>query len=449
MTIAQGITRGQLPYRDFADNKGLLTYLLSVPGLLLGKFTGVWITELALMCVSVFFAYKTALFFANKFLALLGTVFGFVQLYTFFTVAAGTEEYSLPFLMISLYIFTKYFFSPKQDIGIIGLIVLGICFACAVLIRLNTFPLWAGFCAIIFIEAVIRHSFTALGKYAFGFCAGIVIAAVPVFLYLKLNGILDGFYHQVITGGAARGFGDASSIKQIAKNFFIVLNEGYSFVPLVTGFFWIITTYKHKDFLFYLGYTVSYTLMILFLSFSRGDNHYNLILVPFFIPAFTFFADRIYSAFFGIRKRKIALVLFLCVSFSDPLLKWIDDTIESFSDKSGTWLINAGRMIDENTMPGDKIISLGIGGYIYPFTQRKAASKYIYQGSNIENSPGAREEFLSDILNIKPAVIAILGSDDHRYNYLPAWYQPIYKLIDERYTLLSDENGYFLFIRNR
>jgi hypothetical protein len=62
ITIAQGITRGQLPYMDFVDNKGPLTYLLSVPGLMLGRLAGVWITELILMFVSVLFAYKTALF---------------------------------------------------------------------------------------------------------------------------------------------------------------------------------------------------------------------------------------------------------------------------------------------------------------------------------------------------------------------------------------------------
>jgi hypothetical protein len=104
-------------------------------------------------------------------------------------------------------------------------------------------------------------------------------------------------------------------------------------------------------------------------------------------------------------------------------------------------------MIDENTMPGDKIISLGINGYIYPFTQREAASKYIYQSSGIDRIPGSREKFLSDILTSKPTVIAIFSADDLRYDYLPAWYQPVYELINKEYRLLSDENGYFLFIR--
>jgi hypothetical protein len=461
ITIAQGITRGQLPYMDFVDNKGPLTYLLSVPGLMLGRLAGVWITELILMFVSVIFAYKTALFFSNnKLLALLGTVCGFIELYSFFGVSAGTEEYSLPFLMISLYLFTKYYFSPERDIGLTELLILGACFACAVLIRLNMFPLWAGFCVIIFIESIIKRRFVPLVKYVLGFCAGIIIIAVPVFLYLKLNGILNDFFDQVIYGGAAKGFSDASSIKQTAKNFFVVFGRGYSFLPLVMGVFWLITNWtcsetevseqvyhKKNDFSFYLGYTVSYILMLLFLSFSGGGSHYNLVLIPFFIPAFTFFVKLVYSAFSGVKKRNIALVLFLCVFFLEYLAKWLDDLAEMFYSDSGAQLIRAGKMIDENTMPGDKIISLG-SGYIYPFTKREAASKYIYQGAGIDQIfPGAREKFLSDIFGNKPAIIAVFSADDLRYDYLPDWYAPVYKLIDEDYRLLSDENGYFLFIR--
>ncbi|MDR0410231.1 MAG: hypothetical protein LBH18_07565 [Spirochaetaceae bacterium] len=449
MTIAQGITRGQLPYVDFVDNKGPLAYLLSVPGLLLGKFTGVWVTELIFMYISVFFAYKTALFFSNKFCALLGMTCAFVESYSFFSVSAGTEEYSLPFLMASFYIFTKYYFSfsLERSISLVKLIILGACFACAVLIKLNMFPLWAGFCVIIFIESIMKRRFAALGKYIFGFCAGIIIIAIPVLLYLKLNGILDGFFYQVIQGGAAQGFSSASSIKQIVKNFVVVLDRGYSIIPLLMGIFWIITKYKHHNFLFYIGYTFSYILTLLFLSLSSGDDHYNFVLIPFFIPAITFIIETIYSAFSEVRKKKAALVLFLCVLCSKGMLNWFYDATKGIFDDSGKWLINAGRMIDENTNPDDKIISLGINGYIYPFTERKAASKYIYQGSGLDHFPGARKEFLSDILTSKPAIIAIFSADDLRYDYLPAWYQPVYELIDEEYRLLSDENGYYLFIR--
>jgi hypothetical protein len=447
VTITQGIIRGQLPYRDFVDNKGPLTYLLSAPGLLLGGFTGIWITEIILLFITVLFAYKTALFFGDRHKALPGTVFSFVVLLAFFSVNAGTEEYSLPFLMISFFIFTKYYFSPKQNVNFLELIVLGICFACAVLIRLNMFPLWAGFCVVIFIESIIKRRFALLGKYIAGFCLGIVIVFIPVFLYLKRNGIMDDFLAQVVFGGAAKGFSE-SGLKEIVQNYYFVISRCYSFFPLMFGLFKIITQLRKSDFGFYTAYTFSYLLMTLFLSFSSGDNHYNIVLVPFFIPALVFLVDILYSAFSGIKAKRLILVLFLCFVFSEGLMNYLYDFPKIFFNKSGSQLIKAGKMIDENTGPDDKIISLGFNGYIYPFTQRNAASKFIYQGSGLNYIPGAREKFLSDIMTGKPAIIAVFIAENGISQIMDNWHAPIFEMIDNEYYLLSDDNGFNLFIRN-
>ncbi|MDR2864547.1 MAG: hypothetical protein LBV68_02935 [Spirochaetaceae bacterium] len=451
ITITQGISRGYLPYHDFVDNKGPLMYLLGLPGFMLGGFTGTWITELILMCIAVFFAYKIALFFADKYKALPAVACTFAAARAFFTVSAGTEEYSLPFLMIALYIFTKYYFSPKRDISIPSLIVLGICFASAVLIRLNMFPLWAGFCAIIFLELILKRRIASLGKYVLGFCAGILVVLLPAFLYLNLNGITEDFLHQVVFGGASRGFGGAS-IKQTMKIFYVVLNRAYSFVPLFWGLFSMIKNCKQKDFLFCTGYTFSYILAVLFLSFSDGGDHYNLTLIPFFVPPIAVFVQSIYSAFsfFSTKaKRNLAITLFLCAVFFQQILKYFDDFAGGFSDHSGEQLVHIGKIIDENTSADDKIISLGINACIYPFTQRDAASRYIYQGSGVDHLSNARQEFLSDTLKNKPAIIAIFADDDNgTYDYLPDWYAPVFELIENEYRLLSDENACFLYVRN-
>jgi hypothetical protein len=446
ITIAQGITRGQLPYRDLVDNKGPLMYLLSVPGLLLGRFTGVWFTELVLIFIAVLFAYKTALFFGNRQQSFMATVFGFIVCLAFFSAAAGTEEYSLPFLMISFYIFTKYYFSPRRDIGMVELIGLGFFFACAISIRLNMFPLWAGFCTVIFVESIARRRFASLAKYVVGFCAGVALVLIPVFLYLKLNNILPEFFAQVISAGVSKGF-KGSSIKQAAKNFYIVINRSNCLLPLIAGMFWIITKYK-QNLIFAVGYTFSYLLMVLFLSFSAGDSHYNMVLVPFFIPVLVFFIEIVHSAFSNIKYKNLVLVIFFCVVSSEGLMKYLDDALEMFYNKSGKDIVAAGKMIDENTTQTDTIISLGpFNGYIYPFTRRRAASKYFYQGSGIDHIPGAREEFLWDILHNKPAIIVIFTAEDGHPYYLPQWYDPIYELIESEYFLLSDKNGFSLYKR--
>ena len=446
VTIGQGITRGFLPYKDFVDNKGPLIYLFNAAGLRLGGFTGIWILELLLMCISVLFAYKTALFFGDRLKALLGTAFSFIVLNAFFTVNAGTEEYSLPFLMISLYIFTKYFFSQKQEVSFRELIVLGICFTSAVMIRLNMFPLWAGFCTVIFLETIIKRRFSLLGKYILGFSLGIAIISVPLFLYLKLNGIMDMFIEQVILGGASRGF-DSGGLKNIAQNFYVVVNRNFSIIPIMIGVFWLITKFKKPYFTFYISYTFSCLLMILFLSFASGGSHYNMMLIPFFVPALTFLVGIIHSTFAEMKSKTLLTIIFFSFVFSEGIVNYLYDLTKIFDDNSGTQLINAGRMIDENTSPHDKIISLGFNAYIYPFTKRNAASGYIYQGSGLSHISGAREAFISDILTGKPAIIALFTAEDGVGQIMSDWHDPIFEMIEREYRLLSDENGFKLFIK--
>ena len=449
VTIAQGITRGQLPYKDFVDNKGPLLYLINAAGLRIGGFTGIWIVELLFMCVSVFFAYKIALFFGDRFKAMLGTVFCFVVYYAFFTNQAGTEEFSMPFMMISLYIFTKYFLSPMQEVNFGELIVLGGCFTCAVMFRLNMFPLWAGFCIVIFIKSIIERHFTHLLKYIFGFCLGIAVIAVPTFFYLKLNGIMDAFVEQVIFGSITRGFGEGG-LKATAQNFYAVINRNLSVIPLAVGLFWMIknsgktANFENGSFIFYFSYTFSCFLMILFLSFSRGESHYNMVIVPFFVPALTFLVGVVHSTLADKKLKILSTVILFCFVFSEGIANYIYDMSKIIHDNSGAELINAGKIIDENTKSGDKIISLGYNAYIYPFTKRDAASKYFFQGPAFDHIPGSREEFLSDILTGKPSIIALFREKDQ---IIDDWHKPVFDMIETDYCLLSDENGFNLYIR--
>ena len=447
VTIAQGITRGFLPYRDFVDNKGPLLYLISAFGLNFGGFTGIWIIELIFMFVSVLFAYKTALFFGNKHYAFIATAFSFVIMLAFFNIHAGVEEYSMPFLMISLYIFVKYYFSPKQETGFVELILLGFCFSCAIMIRLNMFFLWFGFCVIIFIESIIRKRFLMLGKYLLGFSIGILIALIPIFLYLRINGITEDFYNQVVIAGGARGF-EITNLKDITNHFYAIIHRNYSFIPLFFGLFWIITSYKKPVFGFYLAYTLSYFLTALFWAFGGAGGsviHYNMMFIPYFIPVLTYITGLLFSAFSGLKAKNVILVLFFCLVFSEGLARYFYDLTKIFNNNTGIQLKNAGKMIDDNTNPGDTIIALSFA-YIYPFTNRNAASKYFFQGSGLEHIQGANEEFINDIINNKPAIIVVYNNEGSE-PYRERWHAPVYDLMNKEYFLLSDVNGYNLYKR--
>ena len=446
VTITQAITRGLLPYLDIVDNKGPLTYLISVPCFILFGLTGICITEFFFLWISAIFAYKTALIFQEPLIALLGTIFSFVALLAFYLVNAGTEIYSFPFLMISFYIFTKYLFSYERNIKFYKLIVLGACFASTIMIKLNLFPLWAGFCIVIIFESLLKHKGAfKIFKYIFGFCIGILIIFIPIYLYLKINNIFELFIQQVIFGGIDRGF-SVSSLKNAEKIFFVILERNNSALPLFLGAFWVIKYFKKPEFSFYLAYTISYFLFILFHSFSGGGVHYNLVFIPFFIPAVTFLVSSVYTAFSKIRFRILFLSLLFCLIFVNGIIRYFYYFALPKIEGSGKELIMAGRLIDENTKPGDEIVSLGNNCYIYPFTQRNAVSRFYYQGGPIDFIPGGREEFFSDVLLKKPKVIALLAGNDDEFSYQEFLDTPIFEMKEKYYSVLLDTKRIKLYI---
>ncbi|MCL2764384.1 MAG: hypothetical protein FWD40_03790 [Treponema sp.] len=444
VSVTQGISRGQMLYRDLADNKGPLNYFISVPGFIIGGLTGIWITEFIFIFITFLFMYKTALFFTDNKKSLLTVLFTSLAMLPFYYVNAGSEIYSLPFLTISLYIFTKYYINHNSHI--LEIIVLGICFSCSVMIRLNMFPLWTGFCFFIIIKNIAEKKYLLLIIYIFSFITGAVIALLPFLIFININGIFNDFYYNVIYGGVTRGF-RLSYLNDIVNNFFTVINRSFSFIPLCIGIIWYFIKYKNINKYYFLGFIFSYFFSILFLSFATGSSHYNLILVPFFVPVIAFLADSLLTLFSKIRHKYLVMILFFCLIFSEGIVRLSYYFMFNFS--TGNNLKIAGRIIDEHTEPGDKIINLGWNGYIYPYTKLDYASKYIYQNESFDHIPGARFEFISAINNNKPKVITIFTDNDTDglNQFRPGWHAYIYTLLDTYYTLISDEYGFKIYIR--
>jgi hypothetical protein len=399
------------------------------------------------MCVSVFFAYKTALFFGNKCFAFLGVVCSFIVFQSFFHEVAGTEEYSLPFMMISFYIFTKYYFTQKEP-PVYELILIGICCALSVFIRTNMFPLWMGFCLVIFFQNIAEKQWIGILKYILCFTLGILVVSIPVFLYLENAGALSDYINQNLFSGSSRAF-TGFSIKDLVKSFLTIMYKSFCFIPLVVGFVWIVKKPEYIRLVYSLAYLLSYLLTIFFLAVIRTNfDHYNMTLAPFLIPGFTFLV-RLCFSYFTDRKHKNAVVLaFLGLLFAKEIIQWFYDgyALISRQDTTRNDLIAAGSMIDRHTEHDDKIISLGFPCQIYLFTERQSASRYIYQTSGAAYDPQMQREFVSDLRKNKPKIIAI-RDDQGRYDYLPDWYAPVYAMIAAEYRLLSDEHGFYLFIR--
>jgi hypothetical protein len=412
--------------------------------MILGGLVGVWITQFIFMIVNIIFAYKTALFFGNKYVSFWGVICSFTVFQQFFYEVAGPDEYTVPFMMISLYIFTKFFFT-KKDPPIYELIILGICFATSVFIRINHFPLWLGFCVVILIESLQKRSYFPLLKYVLFFLLGILIVTIPLISYLYINNAFSDYIHQNIIIGGSRGF-TGFGILGFTKSFILIMEKGFCYVPLFVFYIWIYK--KQKEINIYLSFALllSYLLTIFFFAIIRTSfAHYNMLLVPFLVPAFVFCVKTVFGYFAIFKFKKLILLVLFCFVFFKDLLSWVIAGYETIKDTSRNELILTGKKIDQNTDVDDTIIFLGRSS-IYLFTERQSASRYIYQISGIRYDPNAQGAFLHDLQENDPKII-VIGNNDGQYAYFSDWYSHVYSMMENEYRLLSSEDGHFLFIR--
>jgi hypothetical protein len=318
------------------------------------------------------------------------------------------------------------------------------CFSAAIMLKLNFFPLWAGFCLVIFCETIGKKQFVQLLRYVFGFCLGIAIVFVPIFAWLGANGITNYFWELVVLSGAARGF-NAAGIRDIYFNFYRVIDRSYSFFPLFFGLFQVVKQFGRSKFFYYLGYTVSYALTLLFLSFTIDDaEHFNALLFPHFAVAFAITLPTLYRLFPKNKARNALFSIFLCLLFSQGLTRLVLDLTRGIRDTSGAELISAGKIVDQHTRPGDTIIQLGVSAYIYTVSERDIASRFFYQGAGLNYMPGAREDFIRDILTGKPAIIVEVINPSQR---MEEWHAEILQMVEREYRLLAVKNRFNIFIR--
>ena len=126
-TVAMMMEHGYFPYRDSFDHKGPLIYLYNYLGRQIDTYTGIWYVEFASLLVTFIALYKLARLSRISILQSVITVFTAMSLmFGYFEGGNLTEEYAMPFIAISLFIFIDYFLNGT--ISKIRLIICGACF---------------------------------------------------------------------------------------------------------------------------------------------------------------------------------------------------------------------------------------------------------------------------------------------------------------------------------
>ena len=194
-----------------------------------------------------------------------------------------TEEYALFFIMLSYYIFLKYF--KNGNVNNFEVVLCGFSFSVVCLLRINMVILWCVMIISILIKLILNKELKRTLNYILYFTIGIAIIIIPILTWLVINNaftlfIKDYFlFNFMYIQDGER----ASLMNKINSFYFWCRSLPISLTLLATGF---LVFYKQRltDFLCIIALFISLISMCIS---GQSYLHYALITVPFTTYSFS------------------------------------------------------------------------------------------------------------------------------------------------------------------
>lgn len=201
--IGKGMTEGKLLYADLFDHKGPIIFLITALGHCLGGRSGILFLQCVFGIVSLNFCFFTGILLlpAKKFTSFGECLAIFFAVYSvfFFAFQRGnlTEEYSLPFISCSLYLFVRYALSDNEvpDHSPLYSLVHGINLACLIFLRLNNAATVGMGILVLAIYLLYHRRYANLVHNLVAGLIGLAIITIPMIIwFLKQGSVSDMLY---------------------------------------------------------------------------------------------------------------------------------------------------------------------------------------------------------------------------------------------------------------
>lgn len=423
--IGSVMAKGEVPYLDTFDHKGLLLYIINYIGYTISPNIGVWLIELFFISLSTFFAYKLARKFTNKIQALFSTIISFSLISIYFEGGNLTEEYALLFQLISLNIFFDFFINPKNYLNKeinkslkikfnykffnLYIFLNGICFSEIIFLRANMISIWMVFPLMVLIFCIKRKYFSELIKFIISFLCGILFASLPLILYLIKYDALKSFIDSYFIFNMQ--YSQATTFLEKVASFIHFTNTPITVIALLIILIKIVIQKKNKeDYFFNLGYYIYMGVTLLLTSISGNIyNHYGMFILPMLIYPYALLFKELDTI--KLRKTGINLIIsfgLICFIGLPFIFQLSEKCLMDFKNRNNEPFTNEFiEYVKNNTKEDDLISVFGNSNYIYNLTNRRSASKYSYQIPIADISKEIADEYFNDLLVNKPKIIII------------------------------------------
>ncbi|MEH7462532.1 hypothetical protein V7166_10755 [Bacillus thuringiensis] len=290
-TVGKGMANGVVPYQDIFEQKGPLLYGLHALAYSFSHttFFGVYILESLVMFANVVLAFKISRLYLNWMPSALISIFFPVLVLNqkAFRFGDSAEEFSIPFIMILLYMIFKYYKYGSDSLFKRGIFLLnGIMIACVFWIKFTLVGAWIGFyLAILFICIGEKRWKDLVNAIVFTF-AGLVLASIPWFIYFGMNHAIQDLidvYLKFNLGTYSSQVGKVEKLANFAFTFGDAFNGNFeSKVLILVGLIDFMFTWKYfkdRSQKWMLLSTVIFLIVGVYIG-GRGYPYYFLIITP-------------------------------------------------------------------------------------------------------------------------------------------------------------------------
>jgi hypothetical protein len=292
-TMGKGMMNGKVLYRDLFEQKGPYLYFVHGLAYILShkSFLGVYMFEVIAFTIFLFFCYKVMSLFLHNFysfisLPLLAAIILNLQS---FSHGDSAEEFSLPFLVVSLYAYLHYF---KKDypnpIRYKTLLVSGIMAGIVLWIKYSLLGFWIGWTITMGVCMLVNKQYIRALWGGVLFLCGMLIATLPWIIYFGMHhGIHDWINTYVVFN--AKYYTVHYTLLGRLKHVFLTVLFNLSLYPFfaVIACIGVLFFLLKRYLLSYIG-RAGLVLSILLLSMGvygggRGYVYYFLIFSPFML----------------------------------------------------------------------------------------------------------------------------------------------------------------------
>ena len=463
------ILKGKLLYIDVWDSKGPGIFYVNALGLLLAKGSrwGGWFLEFLVAITSTLLGYKIAKTEWGHGAALLGAMIWLFSYNIFLDAGNFTEEYSLLFSFLAIFIFWKITKSTINHLA--GWILLGSLLAINFLFRANNIGVVVSLMGAFVITTSLSKQYARMVKPILGFVAGIIIVFGLVAIYFLWLGTLKDMIQASVfynTNYAGEHFNLTSTVEKAIR----VLYPGI-YIPLLG--------YLAIAWLFFKNKTITPLLLFALINWpvemvlsslsGRTYNHYYISWLPaiWLLSAFAYpaFAKKLLSSETTNMIEKVPWIIWipiLLLGSTNLLATNLDLYWNSFNRltikrSDGIEMRSPiANYVRENSKPEDTFLVWGSNAGLNYLARRDSPSAYIYYPLLVDSpyTKSISDQFYNDLTTKKPLYIAdlyswypfeILSIDpvnrDEQikvgkgWRYMPANVKDVFAFIEKNYIL--------------